>query len=322
MARDSAAVDIPGAPTAEEFVAAVGTMKENPKDPAILEMSCNILSRRGYVDSNKDWILETDAIPLSIQAMRRFPDSKAVQHSCAAALAGISLFSFKTQTAAGEAGAVELVVDMIRRWPMDPHMQEFGMCGCFNDFQPLNRERFAKAGGWELAMAALRNHPSDEFVVVQVGYVTSSGTQEPNAQAFADVGGIEMTLAAMKAHAHESRVREEYIGGMQAVLRHSEDLRNRAVKAGWIPEILAAMRDSPMDMHLMTWSCIALHVLAEKNHTFRNMIAGAGATQLALDAVQNTPAMLEHLGSDGHPLYAETQYTVGKSCTRRAHTLS
>merc|ERR1719265_2082600 len=108
---------------------------------------------------------------------------------------------------------------------------------------------------------------------------------------------------------------------MKGVASTSREMRSRMVKAGWIPEIVAAMQDSPMDMHLNTWCCDVLTTLALNDDTHAQMIAEAGAAQLAVDAVQNTPTMLENLGADGHPAYAETQYTVGESCQKLGDAL-
>jgi len=271
-----------------------------------------VLAQRGYADSNKDWMLSLGGINASVEAMRRFPEDKGVQLACAGAAGGQSLFNRGNMALAGELGAVELVVAIMRRWPEDPTTQIGGVSGCFMDFSAVNRDRWARAGGIELNIASVRTHYSRPDVVVQAAYGFSSGTHSPNEQRFADAGGIELVVDLMRDHAKSVRVREECMQATRPLVELSDSLRAHVVEAGYIPWLVATMRDAPTDKHQLQLACANLRELAGRNATHLAMAVKGGAAPLALRAVREASGM----GADGtHQEYIEASYTVREDCT-------
>lgn len=257
----------------------------------------------------KFWLYNLGGLHPLLRAMRRFPDDKDLQLVCAYGVGGLSLFAYDIMSAAGDHGAVELVVELMRKWPDDPRTQIGGVHGCFMDFSSVNRARWEKAGGMELNVAAIRNHYENAEVQFTSWCAFSSGTQEPNQEKFAEIGGIELSVQVMRDHPKSFRVREEVMQSNRAVGMKAAHLRERQVAAGWIEEVATAMKDAPLDMHQQSPGCANLVILASNNETHRDRAIAAGAVELALEAVKNFPRMYSPLQWE-----YDAQYTVYYDC--------
>jgi len=294
----------------EEVLQALNTMRNSPSDPHVAEASCNIIHSRGFTDSSKDWFFDAKGLEPTIEALEAFPGSKGVQLACAQAVASMSLYNKRTSENAGSAGAVEMVVDIMRKWPNDPEMQIGGASGCFMDYSSANRARWAKAGGIEINMASIERHFDNPDAVVQGWYAFSSGTQSPNTEHFVEAGGIELAIRTMKAHPKSYRVREETMQAMRQVGMHS-DLSKRAVEKGWLEEVLNALKEAPMDLHQQSVGCANLAVFSGRNAAFRSRAVKIGAADVALEALRVYPRMMT---VTNWPKPYELQYTVREDC--------
>jgi len=289
-------------------------MHVNRADPVHLAATCGELYQLARTfPTNKDWLVDVGVVDAVLMAMRRFPRLKLVQRFCAQAVSEMSLFAIKVQTAAGQKGVVELVVDMMRRWSEDPEMQVGGHSGCFMDFTRDNRLRFKLYGGIEVLMDAIRNHMDHESPVLQAWFGFSSGTQEPNTQHFVDAGGIELAVESFRRHPKAYRVREEIMQALRPPLLTNREVRNTLGKMGYINDLAAAMQDAPLDFHQIAPACASLAMLTSENRTHRLLAQAAGVTQLALKAIVEYPQMKSI--ADWSPAF-DSQYAVYDECLR------
>mmetsp|Transcript_22976 Transcript_22976/g.66262 ORF Transcript_22976/g.66262 Transcript_22976/m.66262 type:complete len:377 (-) Transcript_22976:129-1259(-) len=277
--------------------------------PRLLEGACRLMAQTGQQDHRLKPIVAAIGMDLAIQSMRRFPWDKKVQQMCAAALgAGMSLYQFDVMEAAGQRGAVELVLDAQRRWPTDPSMQMGGLQGCFNDFSYANRQRWQEAGGIDYALQTIRNHYNNSEVVLQCWYVFSSGTQSPNQRAFVEKGGIPLAMSSMRDHAQYPRAREEIMQALRAIGQADASYRDQLVEAGFLQSLAAAMREVPLDVHTQSPACANVAILtATPEH--RAAAVRAGAAELAFTAVRRFPEMVSSVN-----WAFDDQYTVYEDC--------
>jgi len=294
----------------EEVTQALNNMRNAPSDPKIIEAGCNIIHGRGYTDPNKDWFLDIKGLEPVIEALESFPVVKGVQLACSQAVASMSLYNKRTMEAAGEGGVVELLVNIMRRWPEDPQMQIGGASGCFMDYSSANRARWASEGGIEVNMASIVRFFDNPEAVLQGWFAFSSGAQPPNTERFAEAGGIELAIRTMRAHAKSYRVREEVMQAMRQVGKIS-DLSLRAVNKGWLEEVMKALKDAPSDMHQQSVGCANLAVYSGRNASFREKAVRLGAADVALEALRAFPKMISPAS---WPKSFETQYTVREDC--------
>jgi len=223
----------------------------------------------------------------------------------------MSLYQLDIMEEAGRLGAVELVLDMERRWRNDPSMQQLGLNGCFNDFSYTNRERWQKAGGITYNMETIRRHYNNSEVVLQCWFAFSSGTQAPNQRAFVEAGGIEEGMRCMKDHKSYSRVREEIMQAMRAVgsCDKCEEFANRLVAEGFLENIATAMREVPLDIHTQSPACANVAILSRTNVTHRARAIKDGLVELSMKAVHAFPSMVSSVD-----WAFNDQYTVYEDC--------
>jgi len=295
-------------------------MRLNKANTLVQWDCCRILHwLSGQTPTNKDYMLYVGAVDATLDAMRNHKGAPKLQAQCAEAVSGMSLYSLNVQTAAGKKGAVELVVDMMKRWPQDPSVQKGGNSGCFMDFSWENRKRFADHGGIEVMLAAIENHWNNSEVVVQSWYGFSSGTQAPNAERFVKAGGLKSGVKCMRGHAKSYRVREEVMQAFRTPLMTNEAARTALADAGYLQDLVDTMHDSPMDYHQISPACANIFYLAARNKTHRQIAHKVGATRVALKALVEYPQMKPTVG--WAPEF-DAQYTVDDDCLRVLVALS
>lgn len=309
-----------GPPSEDQVRQAIVLMREEPDSPVSLASACADIGARGFADSSKDWMYDAGALEPILAALRRFPDDRNLQFSCCQAAGGMSLYNKRTMEAAGKDGAVELVLGAMKRWPQDPEMQLGGLQGCFMDFSAANRLRWQQAGGIEANLQSIRNHYNNSAVVLQACYAFSSGTQEPNTEAFVKAGAIDLLVQVMRDHPTGFRVREEIMQAMKAVGSNPQT-RPALARTSYAREVVAAMRDAPMDFHQQSPGCANVAILAASNATLRAQFVEAGAPEAALAALRAFPEMLRHRQVDWPEAY-DKQYTVYEDCTEALAALS
>lgn len=292
-----------------EAYAAIAAMQTAPTIPTVQARACDAVSAFASSLTEKGWLLDIGAVDAGIRAMRNFPTDMAVQRACSHALGMMSLFDFRVQTAAGEKGAVELVVNAMKAWPMEPSMQMGGDSGCFMDFSEANRQRWQDAGGIELNLQSIRNHYGSPQTVVQAWYAFSSGTQTPNAPRFVQGGGIELAKKCMEDFGPDNRIREETMQATRNVGTHSAEFRNLLADIGMIPLYVTALHEAPYDMHQASPGCANIAILATHNATHRATAVEANATAEAFRAIKN----FESMSSPIDWAY-DAQYTVYEDC--------
>jgi len=241
--------------------------------------------------------------------MRRFKDNKALQFACAQTLGSQTLFHAANSEIAGQLGAVEEILDIMRRFSDDPQAQLASTSGCFMDLSYDNRVRWKKAGGMETALAAMRNHYWNHTVHFEVWCAFSSGTKDPNEEHFVGLGGIETVVQVMKDHPKSYRVREECMQSMRQVGEFSAAHRSRAYDAGFYDMVIVAMRDAPFDLHQVSSGCANLNIAATDNATIIEALVEAGAVELLFQAVVDFPRMIPP-----NKWVYDDQYTIYYEC--------
>jgi len=297
-------------PTQEMVAAALARMRAEPSVAAVQKASCGVIGARADQDTQKDWFLDLGGFDPPIDALRRFPDDEELQLLCEGAIASMCLYNKRNMEAAGDKGAVELTVGIMRKWSEDPRAQIGGNMGCYMDFSETNRARWAKAGGIELNIASIDRFFNDSGVLVQAWYAFSSGTQPPNAERFVAAGGIERALRTMEHHPTGFRVREETMQAMRQV-GLTPALSHKAIDMGWLKWVVTALRDAPTDLHQQSAGCANLAIYASQNTTHRSVAVREGAAEVAMAGLQNFARMKS---GAGWPAAYDMQYTVREDC--------
>eukprot|EP00408_Alexandrium_pacificum_P060321 CAMPEP_0171162524 /NCGR_PEP_ID=MMETSP0790-20130122/4635_1 /TAXON_ID=2925 /ORGANISM="Alexandrium catenella, Strain OF101" /LENGTH=369 /DNA_ID=CAMNT_0011627127 /DNA_START=128 /DNA_END=1237 /DNA_ORIENTATION=- len=289
-------------PTKEELRAAVSKMQQEPMNREAQLRGCGAVGWRSGQDTRKHWILDTGALEAIVAAMRAFPRDKQLQLRCAGSISGTCLFNRPLSLRAGELGAVELVVDIMRRWPEDPDCQVGGMSGGFMDFSGENRARWAGCGGVEANLDSIRRFYRDPKVVLQAMFAFSSGTEDNDARV-AKGGGLELFLDLLRDHAHSYRVPEETFQAIKFV--RTPELQSRMIELGFPARIVEVMRVNSDDRFMQDPACVSLMSFVY-NATQRAIFAKSGVAEVAFDAVfdfghhQGVAQDNEHAMYDGY----------------------
>mmetsp|Transcript_13593 Transcript_13593/g.38668 ORF Transcript_13593/g.38668 Transcript_13593/m.38668 type:complete len:387 (+) Transcript_13593:76-1236(+) len=268
-------------PTKEEFQVAVSKMQNEPLNRQAQFQGCGTIGWRSGQDTRKDWILDTGALEAIVAALRAFPQDKELQLRCAGTISGTCLFNRPLSLRAGELGAVELVVDIMRRWPEDPNCQVGGMSGGFMDFSGENRARWADYGGIEVNLDSIRRFYNSPKVVLEAMYAFSSGT-EGNDVRVAKGGGLELFMDILRDHVHSYRVAEETFQAIKFV--RTPELQSHMIELGFPARIVEVMREKSDDRFMQDPACVCLTTFAH-NATQRAIFAKSGVTEAAFDAV-------------------------------------
>lgn len=295
-------------PTKEEFQVAVSEMQKEPLNRLAQLLGCEAIGLRSNQDTRKDWILDTGALEAIVAALRAFPQDKELQLLCAASLSGTCLFNRPLSLRAGELGAVELVVDIMRRWPEDPNCQVGGMSGGFMDFSGENRARWAEYGGIEVNLDSIRRFYTSPKVVLEAMFAFSSGTEDNDVRV-AKGGGLELFMDLLRDHVHSYRVPEETFQAIKFV--RTPELQSRMIGLGFPARIVEVMREKSDDRFMQDPACVCLMSFVH-NATQRAIFAKSGVTEVAFDAVFNFGQHQGKAEDNEHAMY--DGYRPDESC--------
>jgi len=289
-------------PSKEMVYAAIKKMRDAPLDRFSQLSGCGMIGWRGGQDTRKDWMLEAGAVDVVVAALRAFPQDKQLQIQCGGSVSGACLFNRPLSLRAGELGAVELLIDIMRRWPEDPKCQIGGMSGGFMDFSGENRARWAAYGGVEVNLDSIRRFYNNSEVVLQAMYGFSSGTED-NDLLVAMGGGLELFMQILRDHVHGYRVPEETFQAIKFV-KHPK-LQSRLMELGFPTRAVEVMRELSTDRFMQDPACVCLNAFAP-NATQRSIMVKSGVVEVAFDAAfgydqhQGEAKDTEHAVYDGY----------------------
>jgi len=286
-------------PTKEEFQMAVSKMQKEPLNREVQLQACQEISWRSSQDTRKDWILDTGALEAIVAALKAFPQDKGLQLVCASGISGTCLFNRPLSLRAGEIGAVELIVDIMRRWPEDPDCQVGGMSGSFMDFSGENRKRWADYGGIEVNLDSIRRFYKNPKVVLEAMYAFSSGTEDNDVR-LAKGGGLELFMDILRDHVQDYRVPEETFQAIKFI--KTPELQNRMIELGFPARTVEVMRKKSNDRFMQDPACRSLMSFLY-NATQRTIFARSGVTEVAFDAVFDFGQHLGEAKDNEHAMY-------------------
>lgn len=289
---------------------------------SVCSASCKLMEKRGYNDPDKTWMLDTPVVEYTLDAMKKFPNEKEVNRDCAMAIGAIAINNAELSSRLGDAGAVEIINNMIRRYMDDGPLQSMdlmmgGMSGCLMGFVRENRIRWAKDGGIELNLKYMRKWYKEPGVVLQAAYSFSSGAQEPNEELFEQKGVIDDLAKMFMDWRMGYRIREEIMEATRHLAQHSWQIREKMVRANFIQAFKDEFTAVPNEKHRLQLACANLNILASANNTYLSFAARTGVPALALAAANKT-----YNNDDHHITYMEDTYTTREDCLELVNTLA
>jgi len=223
----------------------------------------------------------------AVKAMRRHQDALHVQILAAQSLEAIALFNRETSLAVADAGAIEAVVDLLRKYPMHPEVQKLTAClSSFNDFVPENRPRIRAAGGIELIFLAMRNHYNNPDVLFRTGCAISATSGDAGvAEAMAANDGIPFLVQMMRDHLKSYRVGQEIMQATRNMQHIDAKYREELLRNGFVDAALDTIRGEMHERGTPTIGSSNLALVAFRNATLQNELLEKGAVELVLEAL-------------------------------------
>jgi hypothetical protein len=295
------------------------------RDTAVLTQSitagCDVLNSASIAEVQKEWVLTAGAFETVIRAMRTFTDHMDLQYSCSLALRGMSLYHKRAQEFAGDLGAVELVVEAMKRWPLVPKMQLGVVSSSFMEFSAQNRQRWANAGGFEQNMRSIQVHYGNGTTVLSGCASFSTGADTPNRKLFMRSGGVQLLLGVWRDHADVHHMREKISQTFLHLAKDGPEGQSHLVSKGYIGMLAQAMAGQTEDFRLGYFACETLSEMGPSALPFgesvtlaiRDLLAGwKAAMSPKVHRVKRGFKMVE--GGDRTDVVLATRFPVNRSC--------
>ena len=243
-----------------------------------LVASCYELTEAAASYRPTEWVQRVGALKPTIQAMRMFPDHMDVQQRCSLALGAMSRYDGHLQEQAGNLGAVELMVSTTRRWSEPSDQLQLGpSTGSLLDACPLNRQRWASAGGIEQNLALIRAHYKDEAAVLSACSCLSAGVDARHVNAFVKEEGVELLLRVWKDYASFYHIREKISQTFLAVTQYSMWAKAYLAERGYYDMLVWAMSGEYADLRLGYFACETMNELL---HNAPSLVPSASRSPL------------------------------------------
>eukprot|EP00416_Gambierdiscus_australes_P033277 CAMPEP_0171107274 /NCGR_PEP_ID=MMETSP0766_2-20121228/66457_1 /TAXON_ID=439317 /ORGANISM="Gambierdiscus australes, Strain CAWD 149" /LENGTH=433 /DNA_ID=CAMNT_0011568537 /DNA_START=30 /DNA_END=1328 /DNA_ORIENTATION=- len=249
-----------------EFTSIVHDMKVNTSDRITQLTGCRNFAR--CTDSSKvdvqNKAVAAGSLEAAIGAMQRFPDDKEVQVACTNALARPSLFNRENGLRAGRLGVLNYTMAAYSKWIDDPKVNTLGgAVGAFLDWCNENRAILRELGGVHLLIQNIKNHFHGKYSdwgyepVKQSLFGLSSGCWR-NQDICAKEGFVDLAVRLMNEHTSETKIAEETLQAVKALMKFSNEYRLAFGEAGLAKAIVKVIRENPTDRGALSLACHSL----------------------------------------------------------------
>lgn len=241
----------------------VDGMTQSPSQWEAQAWGCSLLS--GCVAStskaSQSMAGAAGALEAAVAAMQAFPDSKAVQRTCSTALGVAILFNRENGLRAGRLGALNLTLAAYERWMDDPIMGTMGGdIGCYFDFVDENRALVRKLGGIELLIQHIKDnfhgrHSDWAYEVVKNSLYGLSSSCWSNQDICFNEGFPQLAVQLMTEHPGETKIAEEALQVVKALMFYSEEYRHNLTSGGLPQALVTVLRENPLDRGAVSLAC-------------------------------------------------------------------
>jgi len=292
--------------------------------------------------ADQDAAAAAGAVDAVVAAMQRFPDDKPIQLSCAMAVSGLILFNRENGLRAGQLGGLNTTLAFYRSHMDDPVVTSLGgAIGAYFDFVNENRAIARELGGIQLFIQNIRNNFHGRYSnwayepVKQSLFALSSGTWKNQDVAYNE-SFIPLSVQLMMEHGDETKIAEETLQAVKALVRYSDDFRREYSDTGIFEALVRVLNENPRDRGAISLACEgAMHlvgptVMADMNGVLRGIPFDANiqarATRAgmveALVATAMSGEERQHFEHGAFNFDVDAAYPADANCFSALHTMA
>lgn len=245
------------------FEAVVQFMRLMSNDANAQIAGCSHIAR--CTDSSKkaaqNAAVQAGILEAMTDAMRRFPNEKALQSRCITAIGKPILFNRQNGLRAGRLGGLNLTLAAYRKWMGDPEMMgKGGDIGCYLDFCDENRAILRELGGVEMLIQNIKNNFHGSYsewspdLVKQSLFGLSSGTWL-NQDIAKREGMIQLILQVVGEHPSSPKIAEEAMQVTKALLSARPENRQEFADGGLAGVLAKVLKENPTDRGATSLAC-------------------------------------------------------------------
>ena len=196
-----------------------------------------------------------------IETMKLNVADADVQEQACRAFEGLSRNNSENRTRIGKMGGIEALLSAMKRHQNHAGVQE-NACWALRNLSihhDENKSRIAQAGGIEAVLRAMKGHEDHAGVQENACWALRnlSSNDDENKSRIGQAGGIDAMVSAMKRHEDHAGV-QEHACIVFYFISFNAECKRRAIDAGAIPAIEAAIRNHPNNDDVQRWRKEAL----------------------------------------------------------------
>jgi len=241
-------------------------MRADPQNRDLQLKGCYLLTL-GVESSDKraqDKAASVGVLEAAVAALRNFPDDKEMLVVCAHAIGRVTIFNRDNGLRAGRLGGLNLTIAGYRKWMEDPKITSLGGdIGCYLDWCNENRAILRELGGVQLLIQNIKNNFHGQYSdwayepVKNSLFGLSSGCWL-NQDICVKEGFVELAVQLMDEHTAESKIAEETLQVVNALIKSSDKYRRTLADAGLANSLVNVLRKNPTDRGAVSLACHTL----------------------------------------------------------------
>lgn len=271
--------------------AALGDAASQTRNIAVSNAACALAELAEGKDEHRKLAVDAGGVEALVFALKRRPNSEAVQTKATITLGILVAGSAEYQTLAGEAGAIEAVASAMRGHPnsvtlLEHAVQSLGQLVADN--HKTNQQLARRAGCVEAVITALQHHQGNEALQINasraLGRLVSSCCD--NQLRASRAGGVEAVVGTIEAHRGHEALQECAIEALGLLVDGNRGNQTLGREAGAITVVVAALGEHSKSSAIQWRALCALRKLVADHKESQAVAGSSGGISAVLAALR------------------------------------